>query len=294
MNSAEKIHNPTDEIQRHPAYKRHPASAAQPDLTDDEKAALRQSIRDHGQRVPILATRDDQIIDGWHRLNACWETFKDPIIETIPEADHEPGRLAALVSGLIRGRRHMTKSDLARIDIRIKRSCGIKWADRGDRRNGQTGHNVPSPPHPLSRPAVAAAAGSSNKTAARILQSEKRREKTIQQKATESGKRATRKAQAKQAAFDEISILREIAEGLQEENEILKAENLRMRSDLGDVDQDEALAEAQGTIESSRRQNQDLRKRIKVERNRRQTAEQNAAYWEAYARRLDDHGSGNG
>ena len=307
------------------SYKRHPASAAQPDLTDDEKAALRWSIQAHGQRVPILMTRDKQIIDGWHRLNACWEVFVDPVIETIPETDHEPRRLAGLVSGLIRGRRHMTKKALAEIDIRIKRACGIEWADRGDRRNRQSRQNGESPPkdqtpsnrplpgqsdqnetpepHPLSNAGIAASAGVSERTSSRAKQTIQDEEsgttptpktKRLGQRAKESGQRASRKEVAKQAANDEISILREIAEGLQEELDELKSELLSLRSTTGDVDHGDALAEAQGTIKASRQQNEDLRKRIKIERTRRQTAEQNAAYWEAYARRLDEGLGSNG
>ena len=303
--------NTNPRIDKTKPYKRHPASAAQPDLTDDEKAALRRSIQDHGQRVPILATRDDEIIDGWHRLNACWETFKDPIVETISDEDHKPERLASLVSGLIRGRRHLSKKALAEIDINIKRACGIEWPDpwrpnKKGSQNGELNSDLPErtengekpEPHPLSDSGIAADAGVSKRTAARAKQNRKSEEsgtppatpkpKPLGQRAKESGQRASRKEVAKQAANDEISILREIAEGLQEELDELKAELLSLRTTTGDVDHGDALAEAQGTIKASRQQNEDLRKRIKIERNRRQTAEQNAAYWEAYARRLDE------
>jgi len=52
------------------SYERHPLSAAWPDMARDEFDALVLSIQEHGQREPIMLY-DGQVLDGWHRLQAC-------------------------------------------------------------------------------------------------------------------------------------------------------------------------------------------------------------------------------
>ncbi len=44
-----------------------------PPLPPDEYAALKESIRVHGCRVPIIVDQHGDIIDGWHRDRACQE-----------------------------------------------------------------------------------------------------------------------------------------------------------------------------------------------------------------------------
>jgi ParB-like chromosome segregation protein Spo0J len=46
-------------------------------MTEDEYAALRDSIRIHGQLVPALVDGNGQLIDGHHRLRAMKEVYGD-------------------------------------------------------------------------------------------------------------------------------------------------------------------------------------------------------------------------
>lgn len=57
---------------------RHPLSAAFPDLSDEEFTALKDSIERNGQRDKILLF-EDQILDGWHRYQACLQLGKAPV-----------------------------------------------------------------------------------------------------------------------------------------------------------------------------------------------------------------------
>jgi hypothetical protein len=56
---------------------RHPLSAAFPDLNDEEFQALKESIKNNGQREKIV-TFEGKILDGWHRHKACIELGIDP------------------------------------------------------------------------------------------------------------------------------------------------------------------------------------------------------------------------
>ena len=58
----------------------HPLSKAFPLPTQSEFDALRDDIRDHGQRHAIVVYQD-MILDGWTRFRACNELGIDPIIE---------------------------------------------------------------------------------------------------------------------------------------------------------------------------------------------------------------------
>ena len=57
---------------------RHPLSAAFPDLSDEEFKSLKDSIERNGQRDKILLF-EDQILDGWHRYQACLQLGKAPV-----------------------------------------------------------------------------------------------------------------------------------------------------------------------------------------------------------------------
>lgn len=58
-------------------YQRHPLSAAWPNMSPEEYASLIESIQMHGQRDPIVLL-DDQVLDGWHRYQACLEAGMEP------------------------------------------------------------------------------------------------------------------------------------------------------------------------------------------------------------------------
>lgn len=61
-------------------YQRHPLSAAWPDMAAEDFTALKDSIGYSGLLEPITLF-EDQILDGWHRYNACIQTGMDARFE---------------------------------------------------------------------------------------------------------------------------------------------------------------------------------------------------------------------
>lgn len=79
--------------------KQHELSANFPSMTASEFEALRENIRDHGQRRPIIVF-DGEILDGWHRFTACTELGIAPIFEEYSGDD--PSEFAISVNGFSR------------------------------------------------------------------------------------------------------------------------------------------------------------------------------------------------
>ncbi len=90
-------------------YTQHPLSAAFPAMSGEEFNALVADIREHGQRDPIIVL-DGQVLDGWHRHQACAKVGTEPKVEqytgTNPRAfalsqlhrrNHSPSQRAAAV-----------------------------------------------------------------------------------------------------------------------------------------------------------------------------------------------------
>lgn len=65
------------------SYERHPLSALFPDLTPEEYADLRESIRKNGIQNDIVVY-DAKILDGWHRYQVCLELGIHPPMKTLP------------------------------------------------------------------------------------------------------------------------------------------------------------------------------------------------------------------
>lgn len=59
------------------SYERHPLSAAWPDMAREDFDALVLSIEMHGLRESIMLY-DGQILDGWHRYQACQSAGREP------------------------------------------------------------------------------------------------------------------------------------------------------------------------------------------------------------------------
>ena len=111
-------------------WKRHPASAVWPDLTDDEYTTLRDSIAKLGQLHEIIATTGGKIVDGWHRLIACDELGIDAKIDV--RVLSKPS-VAAIVLAAHEGRRHITKLERARLHVETMLACGLEFAgEMGD------------------------------------------------------------------------------------------------------------------------------------------------------------------
>ena len=148
-------------------YTRHPASAALPDHSPDEYDTLLASIQAQGQNDPIRVTPDKRVFDGWHRLmavDAAGETVK---ATTCFFSEEE---IARDVIGAHEGRRHMTKADMAAANVRVKRACGLQFAEPGDRQDTKG---------KITRKDVAREAGVSERVAQRAITDAKRDEGLI-------------------------------------------------------------------------------------------------------------------
>lgn len=89
-------------------YERHPLSAAFPSMAATEQDALATDIKQHGQRDPITIY-DGQILDGWHRYQACSTLEIEPMFLTLRN-DVDP---VAFVLSCNMHRRHLTSSQRA-------------------------------------------------------------------------------------------------------------------------------------------------------------------------------------
>lgn len=85
----------------------HPLSAAFPAMTADELQRLTDDIAANGQRTPIVAL-GAEVLDGWHRYQACTAAGLEPIVEQYQGDDP-----AQFVLSLNLHRRHLTESQRA-------------------------------------------------------------------------------------------------------------------------------------------------------------------------------------
>lgn len=85
----------------------HPLSAAFPAMSEEDFAALRDDIEDHGQREPIIIF-EGMVLDGWHRYRACMELGIKPAQFTFGDADPVKFVLSHNLH-----RRHLTASQRA-------------------------------------------------------------------------------------------------------------------------------------------------------------------------------------
>jgi hypothetical protein len=72
-------------------YRIHPVAALFPEMDDDTFQGLKDSIRLHGQMVPIVV-QGDTLLDGRHRLRACIELKRQPRIEQYENPCVDPGQ----------------------------------------------------------------------------------------------------------------------------------------------------------------------------------------------------------
>lgn len=90
------------------SLKQHPLSAAFPAMSDEDFAVLKEDIKAHGQREPIIV-HEGMVLDGWHRYCACTELGLKPLQLTFGEED-DP---VAFVLSHNLHRRHLTASQRA-------------------------------------------------------------------------------------------------------------------------------------------------------------------------------------
>ena len=104
-----------------------------PDLNQEDYDALKESMRQHGQLVPILVDSDGTIVDGRHRERACRELGLEPEYRLVAEdelAADERQRLALVVNLARRqltagARRGLVADELVRDPSRSDRSIAI-------------------------------------------------------------------------------------------------------------------------------------------------------------------------
>jgi hypothetical protein len=89
-------------------YQQHPLSAAFPAMSDEDFAVLKEDIKAHGQREPIIV-HEGMVLDGWHRFRACTELGIEPLKFTFSTAD-DP---VSFVLSHNLHRRHLTPSQRA-------------------------------------------------------------------------------------------------------------------------------------------------------------------------------------
>jgi hypothetical protein len=133
------------------ALERHPLSALLPDLTEEETAGLRASIRANGVIDPVTIY-EGMVLDGWNRYkNATLEQVACPTVD-LPEGI-DP---VEFVRSRTRGR-NMTPSALALLEVKL-----TTWRASGER----TARGEPGSPLPTgaSVAEMAARAGVSDRT----------------------------------------------------------------------------------------------------------------------------------
>jgi ParB-like chromosome segregation protein Spo0J len=114
-NDLKKSSTATDETNGHrPALREefplHPLTARLPSMSPEEYARLKEDIRTHGVRLPVV-TLEHQILDGRHRAQACRELgIACPTVEAA-------GDPAALVASLNLHRRHLAPDQIAAIHV---------------------------------------------------------------------------------------------------------------------------------------------------------------------------------
>jgi len=117
----------------------HPLCKILPSMSEEEYAALKDDIKEHGLLEPIWLAKDGKLIDGRHRVKACQELKisigKDLIQETDLETEED---IVNTVLSLNLKRRHLDESQRAMIGAElatqlpgkpkkvIAQNCGIK------------------------------------------------------------------------------------------------------------------------------------------------------------------------
>lgn len=100
--------------------RQHPLSAAYPAMSPGDFDALSADIKLYGLREPITLY-DDEILDGWHRYNACLVAEIEP--EFVEFSGTDPRQYVISKNG---HRRHLTASQRAAAGIRV-----YEWRSRG-------------------------------------------------------------------------------------------------------------------------------------------------------------------
>ena len=98
------------------SLKRHPLSAAWPDLKGEENQAMTESMREHGfdQSQPVVL-HEGMVLDGWHRYKKARELGIEPTF-----AEYAGDDPAGFVIGRHKARRHISKEEIATAVLRCR------------------------------------------------------------------------------------------------------------------------------------------------------------------------------
>ena len=140
----------------------HPLSGAFPAMPDEDFVALRDDIENNGLREPIVVY-DEQVLDGWHRYQACLELGIMPRFREFPE-DEDP---VVYVKSLNLNRRHLTGSQRAAAVVK----CSA-WVSNGSNQHTKRGYEPSSPP-PKTNVEMAKEAGVTPRTIQQAKEAEK-------------------------------------------------------------------------------------------------------------------------
>lgn len=303
-------------------YTRHPASAVWPDQGDEEFEALKLSIRELGQADPIEVTPDNQVFDGWQRLAAIEDLQQegmaiDPVVVVRGYSDSE---IAKRVIGKHKGRRHMSKLDMAIYVVNTLRSCGgefpqpgrphpptepesvisdqtdpIPPAEDGENESEKPGKNcqVSDPAPVIDRRTVADQSGVSERTAGEAIAEARRREAEPDPEA--EAERIKRKAEAAAKRAAKPKPLQEQLSFWKESNEVLSAELAEARARLAEVAADlddevsdeDANAEFKRAMAELRKANDRLHTENNQLRERAEEAESQVVHFKTYASEIE-------
>lgn len=89
------------------SFESHPLADLLPEMSSDDFSALVASIRENGQRVPIVMY-EGKVLDGRHRVRACADLGIDPVCET-----YDGDNPASHVLALNVSRRHLSPTQRA-------------------------------------------------------------------------------------------------------------------------------------------------------------------------------------
>ena len=159
-------------------YKPHPACLVFREYTESERHLLTASMMGGYDATKPILLADGKIVAGWHRYQAALDLGIQPVFENRGKLSLEAIYRIVFEDEIVR--RHMSPGELAEADVKLKRACGMKFADRGDRRTpGSTNpaevSDDPSAPV-ITKTGVAEDTGVSVPTARRAIKRVKQQE----------------------------------------------------------------------------------------------------------------------
>lgn len=98
------------------SYEIHPLADIFPMMSDSEIADLADDIVEHGQREPIIITRDNLILDGRNRYKACGIAGVAPTFDLYTGSDED---MASFVVSLNLKRRHLNETQRAMVAAKL-------------------------------------------------------------------------------------------------------------------------------------------------------------------------------